>query len=224
MECNIARPKGIRQQVEIAARDIKGKFVPEIFAGVFYELVKDIRSSNRQALGYEAPEVIITDGVVGRSANQVRPGGYSHMRWKVEEQFFEEIALILEVISPKGNTPWKTKDQKYYASHVLVVDGVVLTQRPYVAPDEWFEAYFVNVQPYARKLEHGLSSQRPNGVYERVAMPMIKRRIGGIYDVSFSYRQIDTMPVGEIQRLGERNKRSAAARLRRHPVIMIRQK
>jgi hypothetical protein len=45
----------------------------------------------------------------------------------------------------------------------------------------------VNTQPYARKIEKGLSPAAPDGVYEVVAA-LAKRRFGNIASIKFSYR------------------------------------
>jgi len=46
---------------------------------------------------------------------------------------------------------------------------------------------FLNIQPYARKIERGQSSQAPDGVYQAVAT-LAQRRFGNVAKITFSYR------------------------------------
>jgi hypothetical protein len=85
---------------------------------------------------------------------------------------------------------------------------------------------FVNVQPYARKIERGESPSAPEGVYEAVAT-LARQRFGNVARIRFEYR----VPVGGGTALeawaGRTGQRRRAGRQRssewnrRQPAIVI---
>jgi hypothetical protein len=57
----------------------------------------------------------------------------------------------------------------YKRSHVLIADGVAVDDGKIPPLAKTSDVRF-NIQPYARKIERGLSPQRPDGVYQAVAV------------------------------------------------------
>lgn len=103
--------------------------------------------------------------------------------------------------------------------HRLYADGAevavgVRGQIPADVPQAG-EYVFLNIVPYARKIERGLSPQAPEGVYQTVAV-LAQRRFGNLARVTFSYR---TAVGGGIVggKLGNRAEQ-------RQPAIIVRQK
>jgi hypothetical protein len=104
------------------------------------------------------------------------------------------------------------------------IDGEAADFNASIPPD-FDEIVFVNVTPYARKIEKGLSDQAPDGVYEAVAA-LAARRFGNIVKVRFSFRSPNFGGINSWAAkagAGGRGSRgaNAEARLRRQPAIVL---
>src|SRR5690606_34057746 len=73
----------------------------------------------------------------------------------------------------------------YARSHVVFADGVEAD--PGNVPEDAKEYVFVNLQPYARKIERGLSPQSPEGVYHAIAA-LAHQRFGNIARIHYTLR------------------------------------
>ena len=130
-------------------------------------------------MGREPNKTVYVDGKRGAAITSVKPDGMVVAEWDL---FNDVLAYIGEQLVL--NSPVLTG--RYQDSHVLYCDGVehdVLSKAIPFA-DEYA---FVNIQPYSRKIERGLSPQAPDGVYQAVAV-LARRRFGNVAKISFSYR------------------------------------
>jgi hypothetical protein len=150
-----------------------------MLADFAFDKINEVHNANTRVLGREADKTVYVDGRKGAPLTSVKPDGMVIAEW---ELFNDVLAYIGEQLVL--NSPVLTG--RYQDSHVLYCDGVehdILSKRIPLA-DEYA---FVNLQPYARKIERGLSDQAPDGVYEAVAV-LARRRFGNVAKISFSYR------------------------------------
>ena len=144
-------------------------------------------AQNAAAVGHLMPHTEIVDGREGAPLNSVRPDGVIIAEWTMFDEMFRWISEQLEKHSPVGTSSDTRPGHPglYRASHVFLADAQqVFPGEAIPAADEYV---FVNTVPYARKIERGLSSQAPDGVYETVAV-LASRRWGNLARVRFSYR------------------------------------
>ena len=159
------------------------------------EGIKEVRKHNRTLTGSDSPYEVTVDGKKNAPLISVRPDGV----------IVAEFDLIREVLEWIGeqllfDSPYLTG--RYQRSHRLFADNVEVT--PGNIP-EAAEFAFVNLVPYARKIERGQSDQAPEGVYEAIAVTANKR-FGNLARIRFSFR---TLP-------GEGDKEN------RQPAIIVR--
>lgn len=179
----------------------------------------EAQATNRAALGYAPGHDTYVDGRRETNLNTVRPDGVITFDFDLLNDLFGWIDLQLVKHSP-------VKDGDYRRSHLLLADGVAIDPNGMIP--EAREYVYINTQPYARKIERGLSNQAPDGVYQVVA-ELAKRRFGNIAQIRFSYR----VPLfGEIDAWAAKTKMQRAERpglkgerraewLRRQPAIVI---
>lgn len=144
-------------------------------------------AENRAATGRTVAHRTFVDGVEGRPLPTVTPDGTVVFAWQLLDDLLAWIADELERASPK-------KSGRYAASHLLFADGIEVPASSPV-PDA-AEYAFLNAQPYARKIERGLSEAAPEGVYEAVAL-LARRRFGNIASVKFSFRSLPSGAIGD---------------------------
>ena len=139
---------------------------------------------------------------------------------------FDIVSEVLIWIDDQLKRHSPVKTGRYVQSHIVLLDGVEAEPTVTAAFDE---AVFVNNQPYARKIERGLSSQEPDGVYEAVAA-LARRRFGNIARVTFSFRSVRGGPISEwaavtgMRKSGRGAIRDPARRaewLQRQPAIIV---
>src|SRR5262245_27786324 len=165
--------------------------------------IQDAKTINRQALGYDPPLTIYVDGRKNASLESVK---------NVIVGDFQLIdALLLWIHSQLGmHSPVRTG--LYKKSHALFIDGrmfdPVIPPIPFAA-DEYA---FVNLVPYARKIERGSSPQAPDGVYEVVAH-LAQQQFSGVGRTTFSYRTV----LEGLVVAGKEGDRSS----RRNPAIIV---
>lgn len=185
------------------------------------EQIADVRALNAQVLGQVPDYETTVDGRRGAMPETVRPSGVIVAEYDLILEMFAWISVQLAAHSPR-------RSGRYAASHLFLADGVEVD--PKVAVPEAAEYVFINSQPYARKIERGLSSQAPDGVFQVVAA-VSNRRFGNVARASFSYRSLLGGAVGSwARRTNMRaprpglNQPGAARRdwLTRQPAIIIR--
>lgn len=140
--------------------------------------IKEIKEENKRALGTEPRYTTTVDGHEGAPLSSVQPDGVVVTEFHlVTADVLPWIADQLEKHSPVGKT------HRYIKSHRLMADGQQvddIRKAPQAA-----RYVFVNVAPYARKIERGSSSQAPDGVYQAVAA-LARLRFGNIADIEFT--------------------------------------
>lgn len=146
------------------------------------ETFGESREQNRRVLGYVPGEEIRTDGVVGKRFEQMAVGGQSVQTFDLASDIVPFALQLLARIAPR-------RTGKFASAFLAIVDGRVLAP-PYILPDGFDQIRFVNLLPYARKLEGGkgfrpTSKQRPNGYMEALAYPELKARYGDQFRVWF---------------------------------------
>lgn len=164
-------------------------FKPEERSKVFAEYANEQILENArlwlQLLGHVVDFIVYVDGKRDVPLTDVRAdGGEIDVEFEVAEDVLRWIADQLEKHSPVGSG----KDPHpglYKKSHVLFADGKEVEDITKTPPAAEYD--FVNIVPYARKIERGSSSQAPDGVYQAVAI-LAQQRFGGIADISFAYR------------------------------------
>lgn len=142
--------------------------------------LKKAQDTNRAALGSVPSHETYVDGRRSADLQKVRPGGVIVFDFNLLGELFAWIDFMLITHSP-------VKSGRYRRSHILLADGVEIEQDGPL-PDA-SEFVYLNVQPYARKIERGLSKQAPDGVYEVVSV-LAKRRFGNLAKIHFTYRRL----------------------------------
>lgn len=176
------------------------------------EQIDEARAVNAGALGHEAPVSVFVDGVRGGALDRVRPDGVIVAEFDLVRDVVIGIGDLLEKHSPVGRRP---KRRRYWQSHRLFVDGNEVTDLRSIPPDA-AEYVFLNLKPYARRVERGWSKQTPDGVYQVVAA-LARQRFGNIAKIQFTYRELR----GEPESDSERRARPGRVTDLRQPAIVI---
>jgi hypothetical protein len=151
-----------------------------IFAAFAREEIEDAKQINRGILGREPPVQIFVDGQADAPLESVKVNGVIVAEFELVTEVLVWIAQQLEQHSP-------VKSGLYRRSHIVLADGVEIVASEDVLSAK--EYVFINVVPYARKIERGSSSQAPDGVYQAVAV-LARQRFGKIARIVFSYRTV----------------------------------
>lgn len=183
------------REVALFLQDLAGPerraFIKETADEVFGEA----RAQNRAVLGYAPPETLRTDGTVGKAPEDMAVGGHSTLSFDLAGDVIAFTMELARRLSPRSGSNRKSRDETFAESHVAIVDGAVLPA-PY-RTGAFQRAVIYNLQPYNRKIERGLSRQRPNGVYEALVLPEVKKRYGALYFVAFAYEAGLVAPFGK---------------------------
>lgn len=181
---------GMQWLAEPINRDIVlflGNISPEeqsrAFATLAREQIDDAKRFNLRVLGIEPPSRTYVDGLLGVPLEQVKPNGVIFTEFELLVDVLAYISAMLHAFSP-------VRSGRYERGHRLLVDGIAMdidTPALLAQIRGGEEFVFVNVVPYARKIEQGSSQMAPNGVYEAVAM-LARRRFGRIAKIQFNYR------------------------------------
>lgn len=140
----------------------------------------DAQAINKRALGVVPPHETYVDGRAGAAPESVKPGGVIVFEFDLYDDMFEWIGNMLLEHAP-------VRSGRYAQSFAFFADGVEVA--PGAALPQAGEYVFINTQPYARKIERGLSPQAPDGVFEAVAA-MARARYGNVASIKFSYRSL----------------------------------
>jgi hypothetical protein len=144
------------------------------------ETIEEAKTQNKQVLGVVPPYDVFVDGREGAPLASVKPDGVIRAEFQLVNEALAWISTQLQLHSP-------VLTGRYAKSHELFADGVD-TENPNIAPPAE-EYVFMNIQPYARKIERGMSPQAPDGVYQAVAT-LAQRRFGNVARITFSYRTV----------------------------------
>jgi len=186
------------------SEDLGPKARSAALAAFAAETIEEAKQANKQVLGVVPPYEVFVDGQEGVPLTSVKPDGVIRAEFELVNEALAWINTQLQMHSP-------VLSGRYAKSHELFADGID-TENPNVAPPAE-EYVFLNIQPYARKIERGLSPQAPDGVYQAVAT-LAQRRFGNVAKITFSYR---TAISGDIigGRAGDRSEL-------RNPAIIVR--
>lgn len=143
--------------------------------------IEEAKETNRLALGRVPPYRTFVDGGEGRPLASVSPNGVIVTEFEIISDALQWIGDQLEKHSP-------VKTGRYQRSHTLLADGTEIALGAEIPSAD--EYVFINSQPYARKIERGLSSQAPDGVYQAVATLARQRFGSNIARITFSYRTL----------------------------------
>lgn len=192
----------IERDVElIIAADLSPEAQSRALAEFSRAELRSAQDTNRSVLGRVPTHETFVDGRRAVALETVKPTGSIVFEFNLLEDLFEWIAEQLVLHSPRLTG-------EFGKSFVFLADGVeVPTGVP--APDA-SEYIFVNTQPYARKIERGLSDQAPEGVMEAVAA-LATRRFGNVARIRFTFRSLAGAYVG----LGGRKGAKAASAAQR---------
>jgi hypothetical protein len=178
----------IRSRIEPIDRDIdlllNKEFSEAARSERLAEFAREQRSDadriNRSAFGYLPAADVFVDGVDGASLDRVRADGVIVFAFDLLSEMLAWIDFLLLMHSP-------VKSGRYKRSHVLFMDGVEVD--PVTPHLEGRVFVYTNTQPYARKIERGLSKQAPDGVFQSVAA-LGAKRFGNVARFTFSYTSI----------------------------------
>lgn len=147
----------------------------------------DAEAIDNAALGYTPTHDTFVDGSAATDAglDRVRPDGTIVFRFKLLEDVFEFVDNILILSSP-------VKTGRYQRSHLFFADDI---EADPLNPPPAREYVFLNAQPYSRKIERGLSSQAPDGVYQSAAA-VASQRFGNVAKIRFAYRSLPGGAIG----------------------------
>ncbi|PJI56011.1 hypothetical protein CTI14_00310 [Methylobacterium radiotolerans] len=149
-------------------------------------------ATNKAALGYVPTHDTFVDGAQRTDLSGVKANSIVAFEFHLLLDVIQYVDEQLIIHSPLG-TRSKPEGSRYNASHVWFADGVEFTDPSNPPPAEQYAV--LNAQPYARKIERGLSPQAPDGVYQGVAT-LAKRRYGNVAYVGFGYRSLPAGAVG----------------------------
>lgn len=149
------------------------------------ETIGQATALNRMAIGRDVGRKVIVDGREGAAIEDVRGGGTVVALFAVHEAVIDFTWETLVGLSPVDTRP-DADDIVYRQNHRLLVNGVEAPPPPVtIGVDD--VVTFINVLPYARRIEKGWSKkQAPDGVYE-VAASIVRARFGRIVNVKFGY-------------------------------------
>lgn len=190
-------------------------------AGYARKALAEAQEINRRATGVVPPHETYVDGRLGAPLESVKPDGVIVFEFDLLNDLFDWIGEMLVKHSP-------VLTGRYQGSHAFYADGVEIAPGAEVPPAE--EYVFLNLQPYARKIERGLSKQAPDGVYEAVTV-LARQRFNNVASIRFTYRSplLGYVPgaANRAERRAMRNQpaRQSAIRMEREsrqPAIVIR--
>ncbi len=131
------------------------------------------------------------DGRAGASLESVKPGGEIVATFDVGN--VDALTWIYQQLrehSPVSHGYDPDPNVEYIDSHKLFADGQeVSISEPIQPARQWV---FVNTTPYAHKIELGMSSQAPDGVYQAVAV--LAQPMFPDMDIAFEYRSFGRYP------------------------------
>jgi hypothetical protein len=215
----------IKTRIDVVERNVEVLFANELkaaarsqnFARIAREELKKGQEQNRQVLGRVPPHESFVDGRKSEQLEAVKPDGVIVFEFELLDDVLEYIGEMLIRHSP-------VLTGRFRSSFVMFVDEKVVEPGEPI-PANAQEITFVNIQPYARKIERGLSPQAPDGVMAVVAT-MAQRRFGNMARIRFGYR---TPLFGGISEWANRTRMASPGRrgrqraewLRRQPAVIV---
>lgn len=190
-------PRVVDRQIEIAGDALRGPLRREMIRRAAQQAFDETRARNLSATGQVLPEKIVTDGVLNKRPEDMVVGGKSELlTGEPGTRVIPFTLALLERVSPRGRSNSKPEEARYAKSHAVFVDGQRIDE-PYILPPNWSRLVFTSLSPYHRKIERGLSKQRPNGVYELLVYPEVEKEFGAVFNVDFNYEGGLVAPFGK---------------------------
>lgn len=200
----------------------------KVFAEYAGKVIEDGKAQNAKVLGRVPPYTVSVDGKLGAPLSSVKPNGVVFVEYELIFEAIQWIWDMLELHSPVGSPPKDPHPGLYKKSHVLIADGVAV--EPGAIPPLASKLVFLNVQPYSRKIERGLSSQAPDGVYQAVAT-LASAKFSNVAKIKFGYDHpmfgaVDEWASSPSGAEWARKKRKGSSKgqaewLRRQPAIIV---
>lgn len=195
--------------------DIRASFAS---SEMFAEFAAEMRD---EVIARDHPSGVTTyvDGREGTPLTAVKaPDGVIRFEFSYGREIVAEIFNMLVMASPYApKRPGADWPKPYKDCHAIFVNGAEVDDITDIPADA--VVTFVNLAPYSRKIERGLSMQAPSGVYQMVAQ-LARTKFGKVADISFGY---DIFPhAGPKSRAGRRsNVASKSRRDDRFPTITV---
>jgi hypothetical protein len=200
------RLTGVNKDFEVMLKeDLSPQARSAALASIARAGLAEAQETNRKALGRVPPHETVVDSRRGGDIDAVKPDGVIVFEFELLDDLFGWIDLQLIKHAP-------VLTGKFRRSFVLFADGVEID--PDGPLPQAREFSYVNVQPYARKIERGHSSQAPNGVFQVVAA-LANTRFGNMANIRFSYRT----PIAS--KAGSAKARRKSDTANRQPAIVI---
>lgn len=191
------RLQNFDRETALYLQDLRGDARREVIREAALDLFGEARAQNIRALGYRPDEIRSTDNVLNKPPEQMAIGGWSQVEFDLHSDVIAFSAELAKRLSPRSGSNRKAPQQTYAENHLVIVDGAVVP--PPYRVDKFERAVIINLLPYARKIERGLSKKRPNGIYEALLVPEVKKRYGGQFFITFTYLG------GYVEKFGKRS-------------------
>lgn len=182
----------ISRDISLFVNSLSPVEISKQFAVMAAEQIAQATADNTRALGFAPTFTTYVDGRANAPLESVRPNGVIFTEYDLVFDALIYIANMLEQFSPvgTGNDQRPGHPGLYKRSHTLFADGVELDiDSPTIQFTAAEEYVFINTQPYARKIERGLSQQAPDGVYQAVAL-LARKKFGRVARITFTFRSI----------------------------------
>ncbi|NIJ40346.1 hypothetical protein FHS78_000616 [Parvibaculum indicum] len=181
----MARLKNFRAAVELTRSQLTGEARRQQLIDLSRRSIAEAEAMNRATIGYDVGKTVIVDGLRGGAIENVKPGGTVVALFAVHEAAIDFAWETIATMSPVDMRP-DADNIVYRKNHLLMVNGEEVGPPPVkIEVDD--VVTFVNLLPYARRLEKGWSKkQAPDGIYE-VASKVIRARYGNVVQVKFGY-------------------------------------
>jgi hypothetical protein len=200
------------------------------------ETVEQLRQSFITRAKFERAEVerrnkptktkVIVGGVVGAPESNVKLGQTIVYEFSYMKNIVTDIWNTLHMNSPVHDGPdssGQMPDSVRYIDNHLIIAGGEVYNKPDGLPDDVTEVTFINLVPYARKIEfHGWGKKGTAGfhvpyhTYEITANQM--RKYGNFVNIKFTYTYMSGFEVGKYSRSKSISRQSSSAR---YPSIVI---
>jgi hypothetical protein len=185
----LSRIEPIGDWISVTVAEMAPEAQKRAVAAFAREKLEEAQATNRAALGRVPPHRTFVDGRPGAPLETVNvKGGRITFEFELVGEILAWILSTLRARSPVASG-------RYRDSHRLFADGreiAAVAGAGIVPPAE--EYSFVNLTPYARKVEVGRTKsgrafllQVPNQIYQRVATDAA-RRFGNLAKIRFTYR------------------------------------